>query len=260
MASGSSALLAEAIHSIADIGNQVLAVLYTICITPCTKVLLRTGIMQSRKDPTPEHPYGYTRDKFIGSLISAVGIFCLGAGVTIAHGVSVLFVKHEIENIGLTLGGMCRVHNFCVKDVVCRPVREYIHPRTVLGIPVLLEGISLQVAVKTVAEGAAARGMPFWEYVRRGMDPTSIAVMLEDGGAVAGLLIAGTCTSMVYLTGNTVYDAIGSICVGTLLGAIAIFLVQRNRSLLLGTCVQGLTYGMTDPCCVLAQHSTQGGP
>ncbi len=93
------------------------------------------------------------------------------------------------------------------------------------------------MAVKTVMQGAAARGMGFWEYVRRGMDPTSIAVMLEDGGAVAGLLIAATCTSMVYFTGNAVYDAIGSICVGTLLGVIAVFLVQRNRSLLLGMVV-----------------------
>lgn len=191
--SGSSALLAEAIHSLADVGNQV---------------LLRMGIMRSKRDPTPEHPYGYARDKFIWSLISAVGIFCLGSGVTIAHGVSNLFVQKELEHMGATL--------------------------SVLAVSLLLEGISLHVAVRTVAEGARARGMAFWEYVKRGMDPTSVAVMMEDGGAVAGLLVAAASTYAVKMTGHSMYDAIGSICVGTLLGAIAVFLIQRNRQLLIG--------------------------
>ena len=64
----------------------------------------------------------------------------------------------------------------------------------VLGVSLLLEGYSLLVAVRTVTAGAAAAGLPFAEFVRRGMDPTSIAVMMEDGAACAGLLIAGQLT------------------------------------------------------------------
>ena len=61
----------------------------------------------------------------------------------------------------------------------------------VLGVSLLLEGYSLLVAIRTVTAGAASQGLPFAEFVKRGMDPTSIAVMMEDGAACAGLVIAG---------------------------------------------------------------------
>ena len=66
----------------------------------------------------------------------------------------------------------------------------------VLGVSLLLEGYSLLVAVRTVTAGAAAASLPFAEFVRRGMDPTSIAVMMEDGAACAGLLIAGASSKL----------------------------------------------------------------
>ena len=71
-------------------------------------------------------------------------------------------------------------------------------------------------------------------YVRRGSDPTSVAVMLEDGAAVAGLAIAGLATAATAATGNVAWDAAGSLAVGALLGATAVFLIQQNRSLLIG--------------------------
>ncbi|KAK9817734.1 hypothetical protein WJX72_001395 [[Myrmecia] bisecta] len=193
LASGSSAMLAESVHSMADIMNQV---------------MLRMGILKSKRAPTAQHPYGYMRDKFVWSLISAMGIFCIGAGGTMAHGIQGLFVQKELEYLGASL--------------------------TVLAVSLLLEGYSLLVACRTVMQGAAAAGLPFAEFVRRGLDPTSIAVMLEDGAAVTGLLIAVASTYMVYSTGNSVWDAVGSICIGTLLAGIALFLIQRNRQLLIG--------------------------
>lgn len=193
LASGSSAMLAESIHSLADIGNQL---------------LLRTGIQRSKKAPSALHPYGYMKDKFVWSLISAVGIFCLGAGVTVVHGFHSLFVRTQLEHLTAGL--------------------------TVLGVSLLLEGYSLLVAVRTVTAGAASQGLSFTEFVRRGMDPTSIAVMMEDGAACAGLIIAAAATYVTWMTGNSVFDAIGSISVGVLLGATAIFLIQRNRQLLIG--------------------------
>ena len=83
------------------------------------------------------------------------------------------------------------------KRVCChgRPVAEVTEPPAVLGVSLLLEGYSLLVAVRTVTAGAASHGISFAEFVKRGMDPTSIAVMMEDGAACAGLVIAGHSTS-----------------------------------------------------------------
>mmetsp|Transcript_30703 Transcript_30703/g.86802 ORF Transcript_30703/g.86802 Transcript_30703/m.86802 type:complete len:569 (+) Transcript_30703:274-1980(+) len=192
-ASGSSAMLAEAIHSIADVVNQG---------------LLRTGVMKSLQGPTASHPYGYSRDRFVWSLISAVGIFCLGAGVSIVHGINSLMHEYTVENLGWGLLVLC--------------------------ISLLLEGYSLTVALRTVMKTAQRRGITLLDYLRRGDDPTTNAIVMEDAGAVAGLLIAGACTIATHITGNCAYDALGSIAVGTLLGFIAVFLIQRNRQLLIG--------------------------
>ncbi|KAJ9529803.1 hypothetical protein QJQ45_022205 [Haematococcus lacustris] len=191
--SGSSAMLAEAMHSAADVLNQV---------------LLRVGVKQAIKAPTAQHPYGYMRDRFVWSLISAVGIFFLGAGASVLHGLHTLFEARVLEGEALSYA--------------------------VLGVSALLEGYSLLVAVQHIRTGAAARGMPVLKYINSGVDPTTVAVLMEDGGAVAGLAIAAACTALAHATANPMWDAVGSILVGGLLGCIAMFLVQRNRDLLLG--------------------------
>lgn len=70
------------------------------------QILLRTGIQRSKKAPSALHPYGYMKDKFVWSLISAVGIFCLGAGVTVVHGFHGLFVQQQLEHLTAGLTGM----------------------------------------------------------------------------------------------------------------------------------------------------------
>ncbi|GIL60410.1 hypothetical protein Vafri_14861 [Volvox africanus] len=191
--SGSSSMLAEAMHSVADVLNQM---------------LLRIGLLKAQKGPTEMHPYGYARDRFIWSLISAVGIFFLGAGASFIHGLHTLMEHRELEHMGWSYG--------------------------VLLVSGLLEGYSLWVASRVVVSGATARRMGLLQYIRSGMDPTTVAVMMEDGGAVLGLVIAGVCTALAQATGNAMWDAAGSILVGCLLGIIAIFLVQKNRQLLIG--------------------------
>lgn len=79
--------------------------------------------------------------------------------------------------------------------------------------------------------------MTIWDYVWCGHDPTSVAVMTEDGAAVTGLAIAGASLVAVHTTGNPIYDPIGSIIVGNLLGMVAIFLIQRNRHALIGRAI-----------------------
>ncbi|RDX58380.1 Metal tolerance protein C4, partial [Mucuna pruriens] len=166
--------------------------------------------------------YGYSKERFVWSLISAVGIFCLGSGATVVHGIQNLWTAQPPENM----------HYAAL--VIC--------------------GASLVVAIQSVKKGAAAEGMKLRDYIWRGHDPTSVAVMTEDGAAVTGLAIAGASLDAVNVTGNAIYDPIGSIVVGNLLGIVkrvqkaakiaqafevsielvAIFLIQRNRHALIG--------------------------
>ena len=192
---GSSSMLAEALHSIADILNQT---------------LLRVGLIQSQMAPNAKYNYGYHRDRFIFSLISAVGIFFLGAGASVFHGFHSLGAgaDHQLESVFWTY--------------------------VVLGVSGMLEGYSLHVALEGVREGAKQAGQTMTRYIASGSDPTTVAVLMEDGGALAGLLIAAIATALTHYTGSALYDACGSIGIGCLLGGIAYWLVAKNRQLLIG--------------------------
>lgn len=193
---GSAAMLSEGIHSMADVGNQS---------------LLALGIKKSREPASPEYPYGRRRERFVWALISAVGIFFLGCGVTVYHGVDTLLHPHfdpvEFQSqIGILVG--------------------------VLIFSFVVEGWTLWVAIQAVNEERDGRG--FLKWFNESSDPMSAAVLLEDGAAVTGVAIAGVCVALTYFTGNPVWDSIGSIVIGLMLGVIAVLLVQRNRELLLG--------------------------
>ncbi|KAK8514268.1 hypothetical protein V6N13_063170 [Hibiscus sabdariffa] len=196
LATSSHVMLAEMVHSLADFANQA---------------LLAYGLSSSRRAPDALHPYGYSKERFVWSLISAVGIFCLGSGATIVHGVQNLWIAHPPDNIQ--------------------------YAALVIGGSFIIEGASLVVAIQAVKKGAAAEGMKVKDYVWRGHDPTSVAVMTEDGAAVTGLAIAAASLVAVKTTGNPIYDPIGSIIVGNLLGMVAIFLIQRNRHALIGRAI-----------------------
>ncbi|KAJ0744939.1 putative cation efflux protein [Helianthus annuus] len=196
IATSSHVMLAEVVHSVADFANQA---------------LLLYGLNSSKRAPDALHPYGYSKERFVWSLISAVGIFCLGSGATIVHGIQNLWTSQPPENIT--------------------------YAALVIGGSFIIEGASLAVAVHAVRKGAAAEGMTVRDYVWRGHDPTSVAVMTEDGAAVTGLAIAAASLVAVRMTGNPIYDPIGSIIVGNLLGVVAIFLIQRNRHALIGRAI-----------------------
>ncbi|KAF4347577.1 hypothetical protein G4B88_009933 [Cannabis sativa] len=121
-----------------------------------------------------------------------------------------------------------------VADFANQPPGNIKYAALVIAGSFIIEGASLIVAIQAVKKGAAAEGMKVRDYVWRGHDPTSVAVMTEDGAAVAGLVIAGASLVAVNITGNGIYDPIGSIIVGNLLGMVAIFLIQRNRHALIG--------------------------
>ena len=194
---GSGAMLAEAIHSLADVGNQS---------------LLAIGMKRAAAPPDESHPYGYGRDAFIWSLISAVGIFFIGCGVTIAHGVHTLLADgHEVSDPTIGIG--------------------------ILLFSAVIEGISLGIALRGMLSDAKRRNKGFVEYAKTTEDPFGVAVLLEDFAAVLGVLIALAAIGLAQLTHEAYWDGIGSIAVGVLLGFVALFLITKNRSMLIGMAV-----------------------
>lgn len=191
--SGSGAMLSEGIHSVADVSNQL---------------LLAVGINRAERAPDEDHPYGYGRDKFVFAMISAVGIFWFGCGVTLYHGITSLMHPHPVEALELALG--------------------------ILVVSGIIESVTLWMAWVAVRDGAKKAAMTVSEFMIKGSDPMGVAVLLEDGAAVLGIVIALVTLGLSLVTGNTVFDAIGSILIGVLLGLVAIFLVVKNRTVLLG--------------------------
>ncbi|EDV24370.1 uncharacterized protein TRIADDRAFT_25311 [Trichoplax adhaerens] len=190
---GSASMLSEGIHSLADVANQC---------------LLLYGIFYSLRQPSPDHPYGFSRARYVYALISGVGIFCVGAGVNIYHGISLLMNPHQLESLLVAY--------------------------SILAGSFVVEGATLMAAITQVRKNATETGLTFKEYVLKGRDPNVVAVLLEDGIAVAGVSLAGICLALASLTGNPLYDAAGSIAVGGMLGVMALFLIQRNGDALVG--------------------------
>lgn len=191
---GSAAMLSEALHSVADVLNQV---------------LLMVGIVRSHHPPDRRFPFGYGAERYVWALMSAVGIFFLGCGVTVYHGVTKLMHPHAIEQVGWAAAA--------------------------LGLALVVEGYVLFVAIRAVQRDAAGR--PFFRYLRRQADPSAVAVILEDSAACLGVLLAGAGIALSQITGYHGWDAIASIAIGGLLGAVAVWLIVRNRTLLVGPAV-----------------------
>ncbi|MEM7158071.1 MAG: cation diffusion facilitator family transporter [Myxococcota bacterium] len=192
--SGSGAMFSEAIHSLADTVNQG---------------LLFVGIRGSEKPADALFPYGYGADRYLYSLLSAVGIFVLGCGVTVYHG-----VHHLIHPPELSLSWV---------------------PLAVLGVSFVVEGSVLLTAARVV--WSKKGDLTLLQYLRSTSDPTAAAVLLEDAVACAGVLVAFVGIALAQITGNPVFDALGAIIIGLMLGAVAVWLGIRNRALLLGPAI-----------------------
>ncbi len=191
---GSAAMLSEALHSLADTLNQI---------------LLMVGIKRSSRVADRAFPFGYGAERAVWALMSAVGIFFLGCGVTVYHGIQSLFHPHQPEGFGWSVG--------------------------VLAVSFILEFSVLVLAIRTVHRDA--QGRPFFAFLRREADPTAVAVVMEDSAACLGVVIALGGIWAAHRTGNSMWDAVASILIGLLLGAIAIWLVARTRHILVGPAI-----------------------
>ena len=155
-----------------------------------------------------EHPRGYGRATYIWSLVAAFGLFSAGAVVSIWHGVSELFSEP---------GETSYTVNYAV-----------------LAIAFVLEGVSFVQASRQVHGAAKTWGLHPLRFVTRTSNPTLRAVFFEDFSALLGIVLAAAGIVLHQLTGNAVYDAVGSILIGVLLAMVAVFLMSRNMQYLLG--------------------------
>ena len=189
---GSSSMLAESIHSLADSGNQL---------------LLLVGGKRAKRQATPEHPFGYGRERYIYAFIVSIVLFSVGGLFALYEG------YHKIQHPEA-------IHSWQWVPVV------------VLVIAIGLEGYSFMTAIK---ESNHTRGKVSWvNFVRRAKAPELPVVLLEDTGALIGLVLALFGVVLTLITGNGVWDGIGTAAIGLLLVIIAFILAIETKSLLLG--------------------------
>lgn len=186
-------MFAEAIHSLADTLNQL---------------ILAYGIHKSTQTADSDHPYGYSNMKYVSSLISGVGIFCVGTGLSFYHGI-----------VGLLNPS---------------PVGDLTWALLILGGSLVSEGATLLVAVNRIRVGAKKMNISFKEYVLRGQDPCVNFVLTEDAAAVLSVGMAASCMTLSVVTGSSVPDAVGSLLVGCMLGGVASFIIYTNVAALVG--------------------------
>ncbi len=197
--SGSASMFAEAIHSVADSGNQL---------------LLIVGGKRSRRQATDAHPFGYGRSRYIYAFMVSIVLFSIGGLFSIVEGVSKLQEPHELEAAWL--------------------------PLSVLAVSIVLESFSLRTALREAKKERGSQSLV--QFIRHAKSPELPVVMLEDMAALLGLALAFAGIGLTVITGNPMFDALGTLAIGALLLAVAVILGAETSSLLIG---EGATDGDT---------------
>ncbi|HET8583533.1 MAG TPA: cation diffusion facilitator family transporter [Jatrophihabitans sp.] len=188
---GSSSMLAEGVHSVVDSGNQA---------------LLLKGGRSARRRATPQHPFGFGRDRYVYGFLVALLLFSAGGLFALYEGVAKIRHPHHLDDAFVAI--------------------------IVLLIAVGLEGFSLRTAVH---ESRHLKGADSWVgFVRHAKNPELPVVLLEDVAALTGLVFALIGVGLAEFTGRPVWDGIGTCAIGALLITVAIVLVIETKSLLLG--------------------------
>jgi cation diffusion facilitator family transporter len=196
---GASSMLAEGIHSVADSGNQLLLLL---------------GGKRSQRAATPEHPFGFGRERYVYSFLVAIVLFSVGG----------LFALYEAYHKAH------EVHEGLPNDLL--EGRWWWVAVVVLLGAIGMEGLSFRTAVR---ESSKTRGTASWvEFIRRAKSPELPVILLEDFAALVGLVLALLGVGLTKLTGNGYFDVAGTAAIGLLLVSVAVVLGIETKSLLLG--------------------------
>ena len=196
----SSSMLAEAIHSVADSGNQL---------------LLMLGGRKARRHADAEHPFGYGRERYVYGFIVAVVLFSVGG----------LFALYEAYHKWHEV----RLHP---DDLGQLDGKWFWVPLAVLGVAIVMEGLSFRTAIR---EANKERGrLSLVRYVRRAKAPELPVILLEDFAALTGLTFALLGVGLTLITRNPIFDVLGTALIGLLLVAVAVILALETKSLLLG--------------------------
>jgi len=188
---GAASMLAEAVHSLADSGNQA---------------LLLWGGASAERPATEEHPFGFARERYFWAFVVSLVIFSLGSLFAIYEGVSKLLHPHELTSPMVAVA--------------------------ILVAGIGMEGVSFRTAVVEATKQKKQLG--WWAFIRQTKSPELPVILLEDLGALLGLVVALIGIGLASLTGDPRFDALGSITIGVLLGVIAALLATEMRSLLIG--------------------------
>ena len=189
---GSASMLAESVHSLADTGNQG---------------LLLFGGRRAKRPATPQHPFGYGRERFFWSFVVALMLFSLGGMFAIYEGIDKIIHPHELESPAIAIG--------------------------VLLVAMVLEGLSFRTAIHE-SRHVKDPGIGWWTFIRRSKQPELPIVLLEDLGALTGLVIAACAIVVAMVTDDARYDGIGTLSIGILLVTIAAILAVEMKALLIG--------------------------
>jgi cation diffusion facilitator family transporter len=188
---GSSSMAAEAVHSFADSGNQV---------------LLLVGGRRAARDADDLHPFGHGRERYFFSFVVALVIFSLGALFAVYEGIHKISHPAELDAPAVAIG--------------------------ILLFAIVAEGYSFRTAVK---ESRPLKGShSWWEFIRVSKQPELPVVLLEDLAALIGLMLALMGVTLTLLTGDGIWDGIGTLSIGLLLGTVAAVLGIEMKSLLIG--------------------------
>ncbi|WP_230085649.1 cation diffusion facilitator family transporter [Arthrobacter alpinus] len=189
----SSSMLAESIHSLADSGNQL---------------LLLVGGKQAKRQASPEHPFGYGRERYVYAFLVSIILFSVGGMFALYEAYSKWQHPHGME-----------------------PQWAWV-PLVVLVGAIIMEGRSFTVAIK---ESNLTRGSKSWgQFIKTAKAPELPVILLEDAAALLGLVFALFGVSMTIATGNGLWDALGTGLIGVLLVCVAVILALETKSLLLG--------------------------
>eukprot|EP00531_Pseudo-nitzschia_arenysensis_P003980 CAMPEP_0116146800 /NCGR_PEP_ID=MMETSP0329-20121206/17367_1 /TAXON_ID=697910 /ORGANISM="Pseudo-nitzschia arenysensis, Strain B593" /LENGTH=486 /DNA_ID=CAMNT_0003642591 /DNA_START=710 /DNA_END=2167 /DNA_ORIENTATION=+ len=195
--SGSSSMMSEFVHSVVDCGNQA---------------LLLVGLRHTRNAADKRHPYGYGKSVYFFALVSALGTFFMGAGISMSHSVQMLFHPTLTESIAPEVW-------------------------FVLAMSFVIDGYVLFKTYLEIEE-ARPKGIPMAKFIAKLRDPATLAVLLEDGAACLGIVIAIAGIATSFATSNPIYDGIAGVGISCLLAGVGLALVRVNHSFLIGQAVE----------------------